>query len=456
VELRPIIKDGLISVQRLPAVTVCYENYLHDVFDRDKQFFDFIISKSKQNISDNQKFWWTEDLEPMLNITKGDPFTLSKYILLQLRLTLPNKYKEIFEFIINYMKFDKKDKSLEKYSPTSYEMKFFSNHFNCFVEINQTFNCSEISERVSSFSFLGKCNTFLFDLRKKFGLSHEFTFLNDENIISLTQPQTSFVMKNYYINRFYIHSSESMASLSYYDWISTDHAFINSFIETKYIEYNFKKLEYPYDTDCTKYANNSRTECLNECYIREQIKSQNCIINEEFLLMFKINANGLEPDIQFCLNEHNLKNDSFLANQMIICSKECPVSCEEQLFIVEPSNSLKVRFDTELKKSIRKLNLTTYKSYYINITHSPNILFMQYIIGVANLISLWHGLDFTTIMDKIFSFIHKLLMKTEIEIIINRIVEIFMDYWLLRNFINILLRSFKSMAKNLQVLQYFF
>jgi hypothetical protein len=247
-----------------------------------------------------------------------------------------------------------------------------------------------------------------------------------------------------------------MASLSYYDWINTDQAIINSFIETKFSEYNFKKLEYPYDTDCKMYANKSRTECLNECYIREQIKSQNCINNEKFLIMFKINANGLEPDIQFCLNEHNLKNDSFLANEMIFCSKECPVSCEEQLFIVESSNPLKLRVDTELKKSIRKLNLTTYKSYYINIIHSPNILFMQYIIGVANLISLWHGLDFTTIMDQILSFIHKLLMKTEIEIIINRIVEIFMDYSLLRNFINILLRSFKSMAKNLQVLQYFF
>jgi hypothetical protein len=237
-----------------------------------------------------------------------------------------------------------------------------------------------------------------------------------------------------------------MASLSYYDRISTDWISHFSFIETKFSEYNFKKLEYPYDTDCRKYANNSRTECLNECYIREQIKSQNCINNEEFLIMLKINVNGLEPDIQLCLNEHNLKNDSFLANQMIFCNKECPVSCEEQLFIVESSNSLRV---INIGRNIRKLNLNTYKNYYIDIIHSPNILFMQYIIGVANLISLWHVLDFTTIMDQIFSFILKMLMKTEIEIIINRIVGIFMDYSLLRNFIIILLKTFKSMAKNL-------
>jgi predicted metallopeptidase len=139
-----------------------------------------------------------------------------------------------------------------------------------------------------------------------------------------------------------------------------------------------------------------------------------------------------------------------------LCSKECPVSCEEQLFIAESSNSLNQKSDENLKSKIRKLNLNTYKSYYIDINYSPNILFMQYIIGVANLISLWYGLDVTTIMDQIFSFFLKLSMKTEIEIIIKRIVKILMDYSLLRNFIVIMLRTFKSMTKNLQVLQFFF
>ncbi len=450
VELKPIINDELISVQRLPALTVCYESDLNNVFDGDKQFFDQIISKSKQNISENQKFWWSEDSESMLKINSSvDPFLRSKLSFLHFRETFPNEYKKMFEFIINYMKFGKRDKSPEKYSTNSDEMNFFSNYFNCFVKINQTFNCSEISERVLSFSFLGKCNTYLFDLRNKFGLSHEFRSLNNENIISSAQPITFMVFKNYFSNKFYIHSSESMASLSYYDRINSDPIFS---INAEFSEYNFKKLEYPYDTDCRKYGNKSRTECLNECYIREQIKSQNCIKNEEFLIMFKINANGLEPDIQFCLNEHNLKNNSFLANQMIFCSNECPVSCKEQLFIVESSNQ---KFDSKETK-IRKLNLNIYKNNYIDINYSPNMLFMQYIIGVANLISLWHGLDFTTIMNQIFSYILKLLMKTEIEIIINRIVEILMDYSLLRNFIAILSRTFKSMVKNLQVLQLFF
>jgi hypothetical protein len=242
VELKPIINDELISVQRLPALTVCYESDLHYIFDGDKQFFDQIISKSRQNISDSQKFRWTEDLEPMLNIKRGDPFDHPKNYLQRLRETFPNEYKEMFEFIINYMKFGKRDKSLEKYSTNSDEMNFFSNHFNCFVQINQTFNCSEISERVPSFSFLGKCNTFLFDLRNKFGLSHKFRFLNNENIISLTQPQTYELFNNYLFNKLYIHSSESNASISYYDRTNSDRFYS---IDAEFSEYNFKKLEYP-------------------------------------------------------------------------------------------------------------------------------------------------------------------------------------------------------------------
>jgi hypothetical protein len=160
VELRPIIKDKLISVQKLPAVTVCYENYLHDTLDRDKQFFDLIISKSKQNISENQKFLWTEDLEPMLNITKGDPFTLSKYILLELMDTFPNKYKQMFEFIINYMIFNEKDKSLEKYSHTSDEMNFFQIISTVLLKLIKLLIVAKLVKEFQVFHFLA--NAILF------------------------------------------------------------------------------------------------------------------------------------------------------------------------------------------------------------------------------------------------------------------------------------------------------
>jgi hypothetical protein len=297
----------------------------------------------------------------------------------------------------------KNNQSLNNYPTTLDEMNFFSNHFNCFVNINQTFNCSEIIEIVPSYSFLGKCNTFLFKLSDKFGSNDEMIFRNKENLLSLTQ--TYLGLYDYLINSLYIHSTESMPSLSHYDWINS---YLMSIHELEFSEYNFKKLEYPYDTDCTKYENKTRAQCLNDCYIRKQIKSKKCVKNEEFLIMFNINKNGFEPDIKFCSNDRNLKNNSFLKNQMNFCYKECPVSCEEQIFIIESSRQSLIYSDLTTKA-----NLNFYKNYYIDIKYSPNMLF----IGVANLMYLWHGLDFASIRDQFFTFIVFLLNKTKVKII---------------------------------------
>jgi hypothetical protein len=240
-----------------------------------------------------------------------------------------------------------------------------------------------------------------------------------------------------------------MPSVSHYDWINSQLiSHINDDIE--FSEYNFKKLEYPYDTYCRIYEKKTRAECLNDCYIRIQNESNNCILNDEFLILFNITTNGLEPNMQFCLNDSNFKNNSFFGNQSKFCKKECPVSCEEQIFIVESSRDrLTAEGDDDL--SLRKLNLNFYKSYYIDINYSPNMLFLQYIIGVANLMSLWHGIDFTLIRDTFFRFIVKFLMWTKIEIIINQIFETLMDNSFLRIFAIILSINFKWMVKNLKV-----
>jgi hypothetical protein len=441
-ELVPIMKDEIISVRKFPALTVCHEKTFSSLFYVVifKTFEQFLV-KSRQDSSYLQKFSWNKDIEEKIE-SRNYTSELLNIVLKSLKKLDSNKYKDILEFIVNSIVFGKNDKSLGKYSTTIDEMKFFSNHFNCFVNINQTFNCSEISEIVPSFSFLGDCNTFLFKMRAKFGSNNELRFTDNENILLLTKPY--LFPYDYIVNRIYIHSSELMPSLSNYDW--TRHS--NDDIE--FSEYNFKKLEYPYDTDCRIYKNKSQAECLNDCYIRIQNESNDCIQNDEFLILFNITTNGLEPDMQFCLNDSNFKNNSFFGDQLKFCNKECPVSCEEQIFIVESSRDrLTAEGDDDL--SLRKLNLNFYKSYYIDINYSPNMLFLQYIIGVANLMSLWHGIDFTLIRDTFFRFIVKFLMWTKIEIIINQIFETLMDNSFLRIFVIILSTNFKSMVKNLKV-----
>jgi hypothetical protein len=235
-----------------------------------------------------------------------------------------------------------------------------------------------------------------------------------------------------------------MPSLSHNDWVQLEQLFG---LELKFSEYNFKRLEYPFDTNCKVYENKTRAECLNECYVRKQIKSKNCIKNEEFLFTFDINSDGLEPDIQFCLNDENSKNNSYFGNQLKFCNKECPVSCEEQIILSELST---FRYDSNPQNE--RIVLNFYKNYYIDINYSPNMLFMAYIISVANLLSLWHGIDFLSIRDIFFRLFVKLLMKTKIKIIFIKIFQILMDYSYLNNFVVILLKPFKSMVKNLQVL----
>jgi hypothetical protein len=76
-----------------------------------------------------------------------------------------------------------------------------------------------MSKIVPSFLFLGKCNTFLFKLIDKFGSNHEIKISNNENILSLTKPKLGLF--EYLFIELYIHSSESMPSLSNYNWINS-------------------------------------------------------------------------------------------------------------------------------------------------------------------------------------------------------------------------------------------
>jgi hypothetical protein len=79
---------------------------------------------------------------------------------------------------------------------------------------------------------------------------------------------------------------------------------------------------------------------------------------------------------------------------------------------------------------------------------------MHYIVGVANLISLWHGIDFASIRDKFFKLIVKLLKKTKIEIIFDKLVQVLMDSSFMHIFIVVWLRILRSMVKNLKVLMF--
>jgi hypothetical protein len=76
------------------------------------------------------------------------------------------------------------------------------------------------------------------------GFNNKHLISKYENI-SLSKQNQDF--DEYMTNELNVHSSDSIPSLYYYDWINSD--FRANCLDVEFSEYIFKKLEYPYDTN---------------------------------------------------------------------------------------------------------------------------------------------------------------------------------------------------------------
>jgi hypothetical protein len=268
-----------------------------------------------------------------------------------------------------------------------------------------------------------------------FGLKPETQLRNRENLIDFFKPR---LFGEYMRNVFYIHSSDSMPSLSYNDWLQVQ----SNYDSGLFNEYFFKKLEPPYDTNCRKYVNKTRAHYLNDCFIKFQNSSKICVNDEQFFIMLRINKIGFEPNISFGNCDENSRKQNTSVNLMQICSKQCPVSCEEHIYT----------FEKQYKYGLN-LNSTFdfYENYFTSIIYAPNMLFMEYIIKVANLMSLWHRIDSKSIRDKLFELIQLFLTKTKILKIFDRISQLIMSSVKTRNIVMIWIKAFRLIVGNSKV-----
>jgi hypothetical protein len=76
---------------------------------------------------------------------------------------------------------------------------------------------------------------------------------------------------------------------------------------------------------------------------------------------------------------------------------------------------------------------------------------MEYIIKVANLLSLWHGIDFTSIRDQIFELFALFLTKTKILNIFNVILHLLMSFEKIRIFVMVLMKAYLLIVGNSKV-----
>jgi hypothetical protein len=441
VELIPILDNNFISMQRIPAITICHENNLKDIFfNRNLKNFDRmiqdVISKLKDKNVDKDL---NLEIETKIQLNNNQKILLFKYQTI-FKGYFPNKYKKILELMIKYLENDNYGNSLIINNSSLFEeMEFYSNQFDCYLRINQSLNCDEFSKIEPTFSYLGKCNSYLLKSSDSFGLKSKTQLRNRENLIGFITPR--LFRGEYMRNVFYIHSSDSMPSLSYNDWFRVQSIFKAGFFN----EYFFKKLEPPYDTNCRKYVNKTRADCLNDCFIKFQNSSKICINDEQFFITFKIDKIGFKPNISFGNCDENSRKQNTSINLIKICSKQCPVSCEEQIFI----------FEKQFIGVFLTLNtfFNFYKNYYTSIIYAPNMLFVEYIIKVANLMSLWHGIDFTSIRDKFFDLINLFLTKSKIFHIFDGVLQLLMSSDKTRLFVLVWIKAFRLIVGNSKVLR---
>jgi hypothetical protein len=154
------------------------------------------------------------EIETKIQLTKNQKMLLRFYETV-FKEEFANLYKEILVFIMKYLENDNYKSLIINNSTLFDEMKFLSNHFSCYLGINQSLNCSEIIEMKPTLSYLGNCNTYLFKSSKNFEFKSELQLRNKKILMDFYR--TPLFLFEYLRTVFYIHSSDSMPSLSYND-----------------------------------------------------------------------------------------------------------------------------------------------------------------------------------------------------------------------------------------------
>ena len=86
----------------------------------------------------------------------------------------------------------------------------------------------------------------------------------------------------------------------------------------------------------------------------------------------------------------------------MICQNMCPVSCAESLYLykVVNVNSKQVNYYQHFEFELRD-------SFYILIKYLPRYTFIELIISIANILSLWHGISFIGLLQDMMGYIRR-------------------------------------------------
>ena len=438
-------RDSLnrLSDESIPAITVCYEHiferFLFD--DKQKEYFNYMIG-----IIDKEFDIYYEDEKSYIINLK----TKNYYIQLFTKFFIQNilGFIDPVKFSNNKIKFNKiltyyldvnnetefnerlkylNDKTLNDLNGTKVEFDFFSFITrSLFYYENQYINSYEDSfnttlEKLEILSPFGKCYTHLSNIKG----SHKRDIPFDSvHLMTIQESRYREGFRNslHYVNKkIFIHSSEVFPDLTAEEIQLTDNNINQLNDYTIFIERtDFKKLPKPYKTNCRNYGKSNRFHCLNNCYLKGYQNQWNCTPNDNHLITIVLKNGIIEPNVKFCYKDDNeVKNyNNYLRKY---CFENCLESCDHTHFSVSietiqksypyPINSIfypKIGFD--IKSEV-----------YLKIIFSPQILFLDFVICIVNILSLWHGVYILNLVMKLINFTKSALTKLSLFITMNNI-----------------------------------
>ena len=165
----------------------------------------------------------------------------------------------------------------------------------------------------------------------------------------------------------------------------------DSYTIIKLSKVDFNRLPWPYETNCFNYFDNSRFDCLNNCYLKLYYKYLNCVPINQSLYTFDLNDEQKYSKLNICSNNKYTNNNYTNNDILLVCSNQCLESCSDTHYsiVYEMSNSVDAA-----KYTGNDFKFVLRESTFITLNYSPKMTFFSLIINIANIWSLWHGISF--------------------------------------------------------------
>ena len=407
--------DKTIGFNSMPAITVCEEN-IFDLMINDKKMTSLFTKIRDQKM--NNTLIDGMIYEVSYNVYAVNKSNANKALIQSLNEALSfNIFIYNFRFLPGDKYVDENLSELyiidEKNNNLALIIKYFqtinklNNYKMNFCEIflaNNTISseistpCLKISTQITIVSPFGKCFTFFYNTNNFEDYRLKSQYLFQMVYYDQFQSKRFYYEQNIVIKyrKFIVHNANSFPTINnnVMQMTQTGLEKTNSFaILINMVK--FKKLKYPYETNCLDYGYNELFDCLNKCYHDKYLNELKCVPFFNGLFTFENTHDSLKK-YKFCTNyTSNSFNDIYLNNLSsklkFKCSLKCGTPCTETHY------SSKYQEMAADMRSYFRFFLS--HSYYLNIIYSPKTVFYSLIINIANICSLWYGISFVQLIN---------------------------------------------------------